>query len=87
MTLNGEKIGIWQNEEAAAATAFGGFFPGDIKVRDLLTVDSDGDGVVENFFDLFRHRVGGDVVIARLAAQQEVPHATANPECREARFL
>src|SRR5204863_5290381 len=40
----------------------------------------DGDGVFEKFFDLFRQRGRGDVVIAWLAAQQIIAHAAADPE-------
>ena len=40
----------------------------------------DGNGVLEELLDLLRQGGGGDVVIARLAAQQEIAHAAAHPE-------
>ena len=39
-----------------------------------------GNGAFEELLDLLRQRGGGDVVIARLAAQQEIAHAAAHPE-------
>src|ERR1035437_9899484 len=48
---------------------------------------SDGDGAFEQFFDLLRQRGRGDVVIARLASQQKIAHAAADPERAEARSL
>ena len=48
---------------------------------------SDGDGFREQFLDLFRSRVRGDVVILRLASEQKIAHAAADPERREARRL
>ena len=47
----------------------------------------DGDGAFEKFFDLFRPRVRGDVVILRLASEQKIAHAAADPERGEARRL
>ena len=44
---------------------------------------SDRDRALEEAFDLCRQGGGGDVVIPRLAAQQEIAHAAAHPEGRE----
>lgn len=41
-----EKMGIWQLGEETAATAYGAA-PGDIRLKDQITVDSDGDGVAD----------------------------------------
>src|SRR5262249_40963428 len=38
-------------------------------------------------FDLVGKRRGDDVVIFRLASQQEIPYATAHPECSETACL
>jgi hypothetical protein len=46
---------------------------------------SDGNVFFEKFFDLFRLRVGGDVEILRLASEQKIAHAAADPERGEAR--
>ena len=43
----------------------------------------DGNRAFEEVLDLFRQGGGDDVVIARLAAQQEIAHAAADPEGRE----
>lgn len=40
------KIGIWQADEAAEATAMMNGFPGEIKLEDQVT-DNDGDGVLD----------------------------------------
>ena len=48
---------------------------------------ADGDGAFEQFFDLFRPRGRGDVIIPRLASQQKIAHAAAHPERAEARAL
>jgi TonB-linked SusC/RagA family outer membrane protein len=40
-----EKVGIWQVEEKDQATALMSAYPGEIKLKDQLTVDTDGDGV------------------------------------------
>ena len=59
---------------------------GDLKLLFALDHDhdaklaSDGDGVREKLFDLLRQRGRGDVVIARLAAEQKIAHAAAHPE-------
>ncbi len=39
-----EKVGIWQADEKDAAAVYGQF-PGEIKVKDQLTVDTNNDGV------------------------------------------
>ncbi len=36
--------------------------------------------LLEQFLDLFRARVRGDVVILRLASEQKIAHAAADPE-------
>src|ERR1700683_1060419 len=48
---------------------------------------SDGDGAFEKFLDLFRLRVRGDVEIIRLASEQKIAHAAADPERGETRAL
>ena len=45
---------------------------------------ADRNGALEGSLDLVRQRGGDDVVIARLALQQEIAHATADPEGGEA---
>ena len=45
----------------------------------------DGDGAFEEFFDLLRLGVRGDVVILRFASEQKIAHAAADPERGEAR--
>jgi TonB-linked SusC/RagA family outer membrane protein len=40
-----EKVGIWQIGEKDQATALMDAYPGEIKLKDQLTVDTDGDGV------------------------------------------
>ena len=45
---------------------------------------ADGDGRLEQFLDLFRPRVRGDVVILRFASEQKIAHAAADPERGEA---
>ena len=47
----------------------------------------DGEGAIEQFFDLLRPGVRGDVVILRLASEQKIAHAAADPERRETRGL
>jgi TonB-linked SusC/RagA family outer membrane protein len=39
-----EKVGIWQANEVDDAKALMDAFPGEIKLKDQLTVDTDGDG-------------------------------------------
>src|SRR6185369_637880 len=41
---------------------------------------SDRDGALEYLFDLFRQGRGGDIVIDRSAAEQEITNAPADPE-------
>ena len=48
---------------------------------------SDRDRALEEVLDLFRQGGGDDVIITRLAAQQEIAHAAAHPEGREAGAL
>src|SRR5262249_35999811 len=48
---------------------------------------SDRDGAVESVFNLVGKRGGGDVVIIRCAAEQEIPHAAADPKGAEAGVL
>ena len=38
-----EKIGIWQANEVAEAASYG-FYPGEIKIKDQVVEDTDGDG-------------------------------------------
>jgi TonB-linked SusC/RagA family outer membrane protein len=42
-----EKIGIWQADEKDAAAVYGQF-PGEVKVKDQPTVDTDGDGIPDS---------------------------------------
>ncbi len=59
---------------------------GDLELMSALDDDHhaefapDGDGAFEKFLDLFRLRVRGDVKILRLASEQKIAHAAANPE-------
>ena len=46
----------------------------------------DGEGAIEEFLDLLRPGVRGDVVILRLASEQKIAHAAADPERVEARL-
>jgi hypothetical protein len=47
----------------------------------------DGEGAVEEFLDLLRPGVRGDVVILRLASEQKIAHAAADPERAETGVL
>lgn len=42
-----EKVGIWQADEADAANALMGAYPGEIKLKDQLTVDTNADGIAD----------------------------------------
>ena len=63
---------------------------GDLEL--LLVLDDDHhpeffpdwNGFLEKFFNLLRSRVGGNVVILRLASEQKIAHAAADPERGEA---
>jgi hypothetical protein len=48
---------------------------------------ADRDGAFEAALDLFRQGGGDDVIIPRFPAQQEIPHAAADPEGRKSRPL
>jgi hypothetical protein len=52
-----------------------------------LEAAADDEGAAEQLFDFFRRRIGGDVEVLRLHAQQQVAHGAADDEGLEAGFL
>src|ERR1700733_10956210 len=85
-------FGIGKNDFFRTATVFVirfGAKSGDLELMPAFDDDhhaefsADGDGAFKKFFDLLRPRISDDVEILRLASEQKVAHAAADPKSGE----
>jgi hypothetical protein len=58
-----------------------------LQYHDDAKLPSHRNGAPEELLDLLRPGRGGDIIITRLAAQQKITHAAADPERRKTGIL